>query len=133
MTITFEPVTHKLSLTQGIYLMQQGDHAPVTATSHKLLLEWLDGVTYQEADKVRIFISSLDDWDTDEITHLIAMDMFYDDAHQAGFNSYDERVELTGEKLPWLEFWFDEWGRVHQADYERRQRRHNEIHNGKVA
>jgi len=131
-TTTFELCTHPLSLVQGIYVIMQGDKVVATANTLDLVHEWLDPVTYQEADKVRIFLSSVDDFDTDEITHLLANDMFSDDQHDAGFASYAERVEITGEELAWLEFWFDEWGRVHQADYDRRRLRANEI-SGKVA
>lgn len=125
--IEFEPCSHRLSLVQGIYVIMQGDNLAATCNSLKLVHEWLYGVKYEEAHEVRIFISAVDDFDTDEVTYLIAMDMFSDEENDAGYNSYAERVELTGHELPWLEWWFDEFGRPEQHDYEKRVRRYNEI------
>lgn len=126
-TTTFELCSHPLSLVQGIYVIIQGDALATTCNTIDLVHEWLDGVKYEDAHKVRIYLSSVDDFDTDEITHMIASDTFSEVSR-----SYTEWSEYTGRKLPWLEWWMDEYGRVHQADYDRRRMRSIEI-NGKVA
>lgn len=118
--------THKLSLVQGIYVILHGDTLAATCNTKDLLEEYLDGVSYQDAHKVRMFLSAVDDFDTDEVTHLIACDMFEDDKGRA-YADYQEWAELTGWTLPWLEFWFDEFNNVHSVDRRQRVQRHNEI------
>ncbi len=128
MTISFEPCSHRLSLVSGIYVIMQGDKLAATCNSLKLVHEWLDGVKYFDAHLVKICLSDIDgDFTSDDITHLLAGDMFSDESTNE-YRAYQEWKELTGRHLQWLEFWFDEWDpRTHGADLAKRLKRYNEI------
>jgi hypothetical protein len=114
---------HKLSLVQGVYVISQQEKVCAVCTSIKLLTEWLDGVKYKDAADVRITLASVDDYDTDDVTHLIADDLMGD------YKSYENYSSDQGHAFPWLEYWFDEiTGSEFVRDIKRRTDRHREIH-----
>lgn len=122
MTISFEPCSHRLSLVSGIYVIMQGDKLAATCNSLKLVHEWLDGVKYEEAHEVKIYLSDFEgDFTNDDVTSLIAGDEFED------CNTYGEWVESGGYTSQWLEYWFDAYGSLQSSDYNARLKRYNEI------
>ena len=128
MTISFEPCSHRLSLVSGLYVIMQGDKLAATCNSLKLVHEWLDGVKYEEAHEVKIYLSDFEgNFTNDDVTALLASDLF-ETITGFSYRTYAERVEFTGHKLPWLEFWFDEWDpKIHGPDKLNRLKRYNEI------
>ena len=122
--IEFEPCGHKLSLVTGIYVIMQGDKLAATCNSLKLVHEWLDGVKYEEAHEVKIYLSDFEgDFTNDDVTLLIVDDLWASEP-----TSYARWVEYFGYELPFLDFWFDTWGpTVHGGSIAARLKRYNEI------
>lgn len=94
--------THKLSLVQGVFVIAQKGKPVAYCPSMKLVNEWLDSASYEEAKAISISLLSIEDFAADDITHVIADDLMGD------YQSYADFSEDQGYVFPWLEFWFDE-------------------------
>jgi hypothetical protein len=113
--------SHKLSLVSGVYVIAQKGLPVAVCDTLKLVLEWLDGASYDGAQHVTISLCSLVDFEADNITHLIADDLMGD------YKTYEDYAEFEGYALPWLEHWFEAMSSEHVRDIRSRRERERQI------
>lgn len=119
--IEIEPCKLKYSLTQGVFVVMQGGDFAAICDSEKVLWEWLDGCARKDISSVRIFLSAVDDFDKDEVTHLVF------EAKRGDYDTYEAWAEWHGPDV-FMEHWFDESSsRQYDEDFTRRYRRWKEV------
>lgn len=117
----FTPCTHPLSAVKGIYVLAVYGKVVAAYPSFDHLKEHLFDLDYDQSAKASISLCSLEDCDADDITHLIAWDLF------GGYEHYDDWArDHTSFTNPsgqnaFVRWWFYEWGGEHRLDMSRRK------------
>lgn len=114
--VCFEPCKLKYSLVQGVFVVSYDGEFAAICDSHKVLLEWLDGRSYKDIGKITIHLSAVNDWDKDEVTHVVFED------RRGDYETYEAWSAWHGEDA-FMEYWFDESSsRQYDEDFARRYR-----------
>jgi hypothetical protein len=113
--------SHKLSLVSGVYVIAQKALPVAVCDTLKLVMEWLDSASYDDAKHITISLCSLVDFEADHVTHLIADDLMGD------YKSYEDYTECEGFAFPWLEHWFEAMSSELVQDIKSRRDRKRQI------
>jgi len=113
--------THPLSTISGVYVLAVYGKVVAVYTSLDHLKEHLFDLNYDQGSQAQISLCSLEDADADDITHLIAWDLFEGYEHYEGWaRDHIASWPMRG-RVGFVEYWFDQWGGEHRLNMSRRK------------
>ncbi len=64
-------VSHPLSSVYGMYVIEMNGEAQLCTADPEFLFEQLEGVSFKDADKVKVILLSSEEWARDDITAFV--------------------------------------------------------------